>query len=128
MSSVRCLPDDSLVYPLGAKRKLTSERVCRLCVQPWDERRRLTRHHLIPQSWFLGFDSIGPVRGMRHAVSNIVPLCRDCHDEVDTKRYPALRLRARALLRQRLSQQEIAFIISVRGKPWLDAEYPPAVR
>lgn len=116
-------PDDSLIYPLGAKEKLEREIICRQCGLTWTMRRRRTRHHLVPQSWFLGFDPDHAMRALVHARSNLVPLCRDCHDKVDS-RHPVVRGWARARLRLVLTQQEVAFVIAVAGRSWLEREYP----
>lgn len=120
------VPHDSLVHPLGGKRKMSAEVACRLCERDFVARypsTRRTRHHVVPQSWFLGFDAVGVVRGMKDAHANLVPLCRPCHDLVDS-RFPVVRVEARRRLRSRLTQQEIAFAIAVRGLGWLDREYP----
>lgn len=115
------MPAHSLIHPLGAQRKLSSEQVCRMCERPWVWKRVRTRHHLVPQSWFLGIE--GPIREIRNANSNLIPLCRECHDDVEAKS-PVIRQAARERLRRRLTQQEIAFAISLRGQSWLDREYP----
>lgn len=117
------LPHESLIYPLGGKRKLTAEKVCRLCGSEWTAWRVRTRHHVVPQSWFLGLEADDVRRGIAHAQSNLVPLCRPCHDEVDS-RYPVVREMARRMLRLVMTQQEVAFVIALRGREWLDLEYP----
>lgn len=84
---------------------------------------RLTRHHLIPEHWFLRQPL--HLRSIRNAHANIIPLCRDHHDLVESKQ-PVVRLEARRFLRATLTQEEIAFAIQVRGRSWLDLEYPLA--
>ena len=82
---------------------------------------RLTRHHLVPESWFLR----QPIhlRQIRNAHANIVPLCRWHHDLVESK-HPVIRLETRRRLRASLLQEEIAFAIQLRGRDWIDSEYP----
>jgi hypothetical protein len=82
---------------------------------------RLTRHHLVPEHWFLRQPLA--LRQIRNAHANIIPLCRPHHDLVESKQ-PVVRLEARRLLRQTLTQDEIVFAIQVRGRAWLDMEYP----
>lgn len=84
---------------------------------------RLTRHHLVPEHWFLR----QPIhlRQVRNAHANIIPLCRDHHDLVESK-HPVVQLEARRRLRASLTQEEIAFAIQIRGRAWLDQEYPLA--
>lgn len=100
--------------------KLQSEGRCRDC-QVSKHERQLTRHHLVPISWFLGEGR--QYRIIRNSNANIVPLCRPCHDRVES-RHPVIRLEARRRLRRLLTQQEIAFAIQLRGRWWLDSEYP----
>lgn len=111
--------------------KCLTEGQCRMC-----ERRHrispLTRHHLVPVSWFNSqpIHDDQPARGvrmLRNADANIVPLCRHCHDQID-HRDDYLRTTARKMLRATLSQTEIAFVIAIRGKEWLDENYPPRPR
>jgi hypothetical protein len=95
--------------------KLAAEKHCRACLREQTVR-PLTRHHLVPQSWWLR-------RGVefarfRNISANIIPLCRPCHDEVERD------TEARRMLRRVLTQQEIALAIALRGQPWLDAVYP----
>lgn len=94
--------------------------VCRMCTRP-REVRPLTRHHLVPESWFLRQPL--HIKIVRNAYANIVPLCRPCHDRVDS-RDPVERAEARRYLRRSLTQQEVAFAIQVRGRGWLEHEYP----
>jgi len=99
---------------------MRAEGHCRMCLRPAFVR-PLTRHHLVAESWFLK----QPVhlRMVRNAHANIVPLCRACHDLIDS-RESDVRYRERKMLRKRLSQSEIAFIIQVRGIKWLNQTYP----
>lgn len=105
----------------SGKVKLREEKVCRMC-QRSNEVCRLTRHHLIPQSAFswgrFGFGGTAGWRLLRDADANIVPLCRQCHDLVESGVW------SRRLLRRVLLQAEIAFVIQVRGKEWFEARYP----
>lgn len=114
------LPAESLVSPRVTQHKILAEGQCRMCgraayVRP------LTRHHLVPESWFLGQPL--PLRLIRNAHANIVPLCRPCHDRVDSREEDE-RAPARRELRRCLSQAEVAFAIQVRGRRWLDSHYP----
>jgi hypothetical protein len=63
------------------------------------------------------------LRVLRNANANIVPLCRGCHAVVDG-RDPVPKLQARATLRASLGTAEVAFVIQVRGREWLDRAYP----
>jgi hypothetical protein len=114
------LPSAGLVSP-----KYTAEKMrwsaCRLngrrayCYGP------LTRHHLVPESWFLRQPEL--LRAIRNAHANIIPLCRPHHDLVE-HRQPVVRLEARRWLRATLTQEEIAFAIQTRGRDWFVSEYP----
>lgn len=118
------LPDPSLTSPKLTAAKMLGEGRCRYCGVPHSFRsdgRPMTRHHLVPESWFLGQPIA--LRLIRNAHANIVPLCRPCHDRVDSK-HPVVREDARRTLRASLTQQEIAFAIAVRGRSWLEREYP----
>lgn len=118
------LPDESLTSPKLTVQKMTTEGRCRKCgiAHSWaKDGKQLTRHHVVPESWFLGQPLA--LKLIRNAHANIVPLCRDCHDEIDSK-YPVVREQARRVLRVLMTQQEIAFAIQVRGRHWLDREYP----
>lgn len=95
--------------------KLAAEKHCRACLRP-DEVRPLTRHHLVPQSWWL---RRGGLARYRNLAANIIPLCRPCHDAVEHD------LEARRMLRRSLTQQEVALAIALRGQLWLDWCYPP---
>lgn len=100
--------------------KVWNEAHCRMCrrhrlVRP------LTRHHLIPLSWWAQQDA--RIRRYRNANANLVPLCREDHDLVDHKDQD-VREMARRELRRSLWQPEIAFIIRVIGEDWLRETYP----
>lgn len=111
------LPAASLCNPKYTAQKMEYS-LCRLGSY---ECGRLTRHHLVPESWFLGQPL--KLRQIRNAHSNIIPLCRAHHDLVEA-REPVVRLEARRLLRSTLTQEEVAFAIQIRGRAWLDSEYP----
>jgi 5-methylcytosine-specific restriction endonuclease McrA len=115
------LPDASLTSPKLTPRKMSAEGRCRKC----GKEGHLTRHHLVPESWFLGQPMV--LRQIRNAHANIVPLCRPCHDEVDSK-FPLVREGARRMLRSTFSQQEIAFVIAIRSRRWLEENYPLDIR
>lgn len=115
------LPSIGLSNPKFTARKM-EQAVCRLCMRTKHVGPpHITRHHLVPESWFLGQPD--ELRTIRNAHANIIPLCRSCHDEVDN-RGPVARERARRKLRGLLSQEEITFAIQVRGRTWLEIEYP----
>jgi hypothetical protein len=95
--------------------KVDREGHCRMCRRP-SRVRQLTRHHLIPQEWWRQRgEDIAP---LRNAAANIVPLCRPCHDEVETD------VESRRMLRRVLTQTEVAFVIDVIGRAWMDERYP----
>lgn len=115
------LPSQSLCNPRLTAVKMQHAH-CRLCNHArYEGPPYVTRHHLVPESWFLGQPK--ELRNIRNAHANIVPLCRSCHDEIDN-RGPVARERARRKLRDLLLQDEIAFAIQVRGREWLDVHYP----
>lgn len=95
--------------------KLAAEKHCRACLRSQDVR-PLTRHHLVPQSWWLRRGS--EFARYRNVAANVIPLCRPCHDEVERD------TEARRMLRRALTQQEITLAISLRGITWLDTLYP----
>ena len=97
--------------------KLTVEQHCRMCGRHRSVR-PLTRHHLVPLRHFESAPG-RRYRMVRNANANIAPLCRICHDLVESRD-----MIARRMLRRLLTQQEIAFIVRVRGKEWLDRRYP----
>lgn len=98
--------------------KVAQEKRCRIC----DARYRLTRHHLVEHAWFLARKP--ELRSLRNANANIIPLCETCHRIVDGVRDPVGRLQKRAAIRTALYSNEIAFILQVRGRDWLNAHYP----
>lgn len=114
------LPSPGLCSPKLTAAKMENS-LCRL-----GDRRcaRLTRHHLVPEHWFLRQPKA--LREIRNSHANIIPLCRDHHDLVES-RYPVVRMEARRLLRVSLTQEEITFAIQVRGRSWLDQQYPHVV-
>lgn len=114
------LPSADLSSPKQTARKMNAEAVCRMCLRS-AKVRLLTRHHLVPEYWFRRQPLA--LKLIRNAHANIVPLCRPCHDRVDS-RDPFDREQARRYLRRSLTQQEIAFAIQVRGRQWLDHHYP----
>lgn len=104
---------------MSGRDKVLMERDCRIC----DSRKDMTRHHLVPLSWF--FSPRGAhLRSIRNANANIVPLCVTCHQIVDGTRDPVGKLKIRAALRERLGSNEVAFILQVRGQAWFDHHYP----
>ena len=113
------LPSADLCSPRLTHRKLDAG-YCRMCRRE-ARVRPLTRHHLVPESWFLRQPL--PLRMIRNAHANIVPLCRPCHDRIDCRDIVE-RSQARRELRRSLTQQEITFAIQVRSRAWLDYEYP----
>ena len=113
------LPSESLCSPKKTATKMEKS-LCRIGGLKCG---RLTRHHLVPESWFLRQPF--HLRQIRNAHANIIPLCRDHHDLVES-RHPVVRLEVRRLLRASMTQEEIAFAIQIRGREWLDSEYPVA--
>ena len=96
--------------------KLAAEKQCRMCERS-HKIRPLTRHHLVPLSYFQHL--VPHLKPYRNANANIIPLCRPCHDLVEQDR------EARRMLSKLLSQQEIAFAIKVASLEWLNDRYPP---
>lgn len=99
--------------------KVRAEGHCRMCQRPHAVR-PLTRHHLVPQSWFLRQTHDKRWAARRNLAANIIPLCRPCHDAVE--RYDDLE--SRRMLRRLLTQEEIAFAWMVRGPQWFNRWYP----
>lgn len=98
--------------------KLKAEGHCRMCLRP-AEVRPLTRHHLIPQNWWIAsYAHNNAARSLRNVATNIIPLCRPCHDLVERD------VEERRMLRRVLTQAEVAFAIAVRGVHWLERVYP----
>lgn len=104
---------------MSGRDKVYFERACRVC----GSRKDMTRHHMVPLSWFFS-EKGAPLRKIRNANANIVPLCESCHRIIDGVRDPVGRLKLRAALRERLGPNEVAFILQVRGRAWFDQEYP----
>jgi 5-methylcytosine-specific restriction endonuclease McrA len=102
-----------------AELKMRTEKVCRMCLRPASIR-PLTRHHLVPLRWFVRHPYW---RIHRNATANILPLCRDCHDRVESSDR-ATREEARRHLRRSMTQQEVAYAVAVIGLVWLDQHYP----
>jgi hypothetical protein len=98
--------------------KCREEGICRMCGRP-DAVRRLTRHHIVPLSWFRQRPRFAP---LRNADANIVPLCEPCHRVIERRDPP----HARVELRRLLYPAEIAFVLQTAGRNWLDWRYPPA--
>lgn len=117
--------------PVSAGEKVQREGQCRMCERSYDVRRP-TEHHLIPKRMFArpgqtwqGPDGTAPLPVRhRNAPANVVPLCRLCHDRIDNRK-ASDRQHARRELRARLSQAEVAFVIRLAGRAWLDRHYPP---
>jgi hypothetical protein len=101
--------------------KVQREGHCRMCLRPAYVR-PLTRHHLVPSRWFVRSTDLR-LRMIRNASANVVPLCRPCHDLIETSE-TAVRMEARTMLRRVLTQQEVTFCIQVRGQQWLEWAYP----
>lgn len=83
--------------------------------------RPLTRHHLVPKSWFnQSARKHDPrYRYVKSCDANIIPLCRACHDAVEDD------VTARRILRKMLGSQEVALVIYLQGSRWFDSKYPP---
>jgi len=105
----------------SGRQKVFNEGYCRMCLRH-RRVRGLTRHHLVPLAWFARQPLA--LRSIRNANSNIVPLCRPCHDLVDNE-VAEVRVAARRELGRSLWQPEIAFAIRIRGPEWLDETYGP---
>lgn len=100
--------------------KCEVEAHCRMC-QRHMRVRPLTRHHLVPLRWWKHIDL--EWRSVRNCPNNIIPLCRGCHDLIESPDRE-IRVEARRMLRRSLSQAEIAFAIAARGKEWFEQQYP----
>lgn len=110
------LPPVSLRSSTLTPIKMQAEGHCRMCQRPAHVR-PLTRHHLVYDSWFRRQPMA--MRRYRNAHANIVPLCRPCHDLVHGDDD-----QGRVLLRRSLTQAEVAFVIAVRDRAWLEVAYP----
>lgn len=116
----------------GGKEKVRQEARCRMCLRSrgpdtpkewllgdkdkWVGTRSLTRHHLVPEHWFKY--QLAPLRQLRGSDCNIIPLCRQCHDEVERDE------EARRMLRRVLGPDEAQFAIQVAGHHWFVVRYP----
>lgn len=89
-----------------------------MCRRPRDVR-PLTRHHLVPESWFRSHRRLHLVRNV---AANQIPLCRPCHDLVEAEEG------ARRELRRLLAPDEIAFALQTAGRAWLERRYPTVRR
>ncbi len=120
-----------LVFRGGGREKARQEGRCRMCLRPrgpdskqewlktpfsFDGTRQLTRHHLLPLEWFK--HQLPPTRALRSVDANIIPLCRQCHDEVERDE------ESRRMLRRSLGADEAAFAIQLAGEGWFDQRYP----
>lgn len=95
----------------GGRAKVAKEGRCRMCLRP-DHVRQLTRHHLLPRR------RSGRVTFQINHPLNIVPLCRECHDLVETEES------ARKMLRRVLLVEEVEFLRRHVGARWLAQHYP----
>lgn len=82
----------------------------------FDGTRPLTRHHLLPLEWFK--HQLAPTRALRSVDANIIPLCRQCHDEVENDD------ESRRMLRRSLGPDEASFAIQLAGEHWFEDRYP----
>lgn len=118
VAAERAMVNPSLIVQRGKGWvKVNEEACCRMCRRS-RMIRPLTRHHIVPQSYFRARPKLAP---LRHADANIVPLCTRCHRDVE-RSTP----HARIELRRLLGPSEIAFAIQVAGRVWLDRRYPAA--
>jgi hypothetical protein len=96
-----------VVNPLAGLAKTLAEGRCRLCGNPYT-----TRHHLVSRS--LRGDDIE---------ANLVPLCGSgvtgCHGAVEA-RDPMVC----SLLRSRLTDDELSYVLKKKGADWLERYYP----
>lgn len=99
------------------RRKVEREGRCRLCPRTEE----LTKHHLVSQQWF----KLNPDKPGKDSVHNIVPLCVYCHRVIDGSiGAKDKRREKRRMLRARLSQDEVDFVLRSAGAAWLDHHYP----
>lgn len=98
-----------------------------MCQRP-SSVRLLTRHHLVPQAWYR--ERVNGVRRQeewlllrRDSNTNVVPLCRPCHDLIDNGPWSDRRM-WRAMLRRLLLPGEVAHVRRAMGQSWLEREYP----
>ncbi len=113
----------------SGREKCEAEGRCRICGITG---KPLTRHHLVPQHWFVRRRRVNftPKPFSRNDSRNIVPLCSYCHQRVEGDRgldratKERRKLDARLSLRRSLSASEVNFIVLARGRDWLDHHYP----
>lgn len=120
-----------LIFRGGGREKARQEARCRMCLRPrgpdtkrewmetpfsFDGTRPLTRHHLLPLEWFK--HQLAPTRALRSVDANIIPLCRQCHDEVENDD------ESRRMLRRSLGPDEASFAIQLAGEHWFEDRYP----
>lgn len=103
---------------ISGRTKVKQEKACRVC----KGNHSLTRHHVVPISWFIGKDP--DIQKLRDLSTNIIPLCDECHRVVDGVRDPVGRLQKRAAIREALGTNEYAFVIQMAGQAWLNENYP----
>lgn len=95
---------------------MVREGACRMCRRP-AKVRPLTRHHLVPQRKRDRIPNTPGVGGIHHP-GNVVPLCRPCHDRVETDGLAA------AMLRRVMHHDEVRFVRDTMGARWLNRNYP----
>lgn len=121
-----------LQYRAAGKEKLAEEEVCRMCQR--GEPRIVTRHHVVPQSFFkdrsfglltwLGRPGAEIERHLlRDCDANCVPLCVQCHIAVEVRDDDS----GRRSLRKVLAASEAALAVQLRGQAWFDARYPASL-
>lgn len=91
--------------------KVQAEGRCRLCLRS-STVRPLTRHRVVQGRY-----------GGRYVPANCVPLCRPCHELVDSGDR-VVRAQARRMLRAVLWPVEIAHAITRFGEEGFDGHYP----
>jgi len=117
---VAAMPESLRVARSANFDKCEAEAHCRMCLRHMKVR-PLTRHHLVPLRWW---KNIGlEWRGVRNCPNNIIPMCRACHDLVESSD-EEIRQEARRMCRRAMTQIEIAFAIATRGKEWFNHHYP----
>lgn len=120
------LSSSLLLYYSGGREKVSVEGRCRMC--RLGPPRVLTRHHLVPQSWFKNRLFVQSRSGgggrlvdrhlIRDCDANVVPLCIQCHRAVEHDE------QARRMLRKVLGANEMAFMVQLVGEEWVDERYP----
>lgn len=81
---------------------------CRVCGSTWLPQ----LHHLVPRGR-------AGAAGGDDLAWNLVPLCRDCHGDVEARDFVA-----RHRLAQSLTDGEVGYIVGKRGLEWLSIHYP----